>query len=121
MLCIQFHAPLLPLQSQLKHNKHPRTSQLLWLSSCEATQFFPHRPNNLSLLAPRTNAIPISLLLAASSEVKPGGDISVLLPVSAVLLSAYFLANFIVPTFIMKDLGFDKESEKQKGNDDNSN
>ena len=87
MLCIQFHAPLLPLQSQLKHNKHPRTPQLLWLSSCETTQLFPHRPNNLSLLAPRTNAIPNSLLLAASSEVKPGGDISVLLPVRLALFT----------------------------------
>ena len=71
MLCIQFHAPLLPLQSHLKHKKHSRTPQLLWLSSCEATQFFPHRPNNLSLLAPRTNAIPYSLLLGASSEAEP--------------------------------------------------
>nr|POE83010.1 hypothetical protein CFP56_42953 [Quercus suber] len=115
MLCIQFHAPLLPLQSQLKHKKHSRTPQLLWLSSCEATQFFPHRPNNLSLLAPRTNAIPFSLLLAASSEAEPADIKGQIQIISAVILSALFISNILLPIFIPKDLGFDMESEEQKG------
>ncbi|GMY31203.1 hypothetical protein FCV25MIE_26445 [Fagus crenata] len=117
MSCIQSHAPLLPLHSQLKHKTHPRTAQLLWLPSCERTEFIQHRPNKLSLLAPRINAIPDSLVLGASSTVK-GGDISVLLPTGAVLLFAYFITNFIMPIIVSKDLGLDKASEDQKRNDD---
>ncbi|KAL4618972.1 hypothetical protein ACB092_06G049000 [Castanea dentata] len=117
MLCIQFHAPLLPLQSQLKHNQHSRsrTPQLLWLSSCEANQFFPQRPKNLSLLAPRTNAIPYSLLLGVSSEAEPADIQGQLQIVSAVILSALFIAYILLPIFIPKDLSFDMESEEQKG------
>ncbi|XP_062170616.1 uncharacterized protein LOC133876363 [Alnus glutinosa] len=117
MGCIQFHTPLTPLHLHLKHKQPLRTTQLLWLSSNEPTELF-HRPNNLSPLAPTPKALPSLLDLSASSAAKSGGDLSVLLPTSAVLFLLYFIANFLVPNFIFKSLQSDEASEDQKQNDD---
>ncbi|XP_039140214.1 uncharacterized protein LOC120277431 [Dioscorea cayenensis subsp. rotundata] len=57
-----------------------------------------------------TPAINDGLIIAATSKA-PGGDISVLLPISALLLFMYFISNFVVPSFIMKDLGTAVEEE----------
>jgi len=38
---------------------------------------------------------------------------------SAVLLSAYFIANFVVPGFLTNSFGYDKSNEEQKVDDSN--
>lgn len=48
------------------------------------------------------------------------GDLSTLLPISAVLLSAYFIANFVVPGFLTNSFGDEKSNEEQKVEDVNA-
>ncbi|KAM0952204.1 hypothetical protein DsansV1_C03g0033911 [Dioscorea sansibarensis] len=52
----------------------------------------------------QTLAINDALIIAATSKA-PGGDVSVLLPISALLLFMYFISNFVVPSYVMKGLG----------------
>ncbi|KAJ0983033.1 hypothetical protein J5N97_011288 [Dioscorea zingiberensis] len=51
----------------------------------------------------QTPVIDNALVVAVTSKA-PGGEISVLLPISAVLLFMYFISNFFVPSIVMKDL-----------------
>ncbi|XP_030444264.1 uncharacterized protein LOC115666725 [Syzygium oleosum] len=46
------------------------------------------------------------------------GDISVFLQTGAVMLLAYFIANFVVPNLISKYMGFDKINEGEDSEDD---
>ncbi|XP_030553272.1 uncharacterized protein LOC115757227 [Rhodamnia argentea] len=55
--------------------------------------------------------------LAAAAPAKTG-DISVFLQTGAVLLLAYWIANFVVPDLISKYLGFDKINEDENSEDD---
>ncbi|KAL8462513.1 hypothetical protein ACS0TY_033518 [Phlomoides rotata] len=48
------------------------------------------------------NALPSTILLATTSSL-PTAKLSVLLQTSAVCLIAYWVANFVVPNFILKD------------------
>ncbi|XP_042485227.1 uncharacterized protein LOC122065484 [Macadamia integrifolia] len=59
----------------------------------------------------RTQALAASsLVLGAASPPASTGDVSVLLQMSAVLLMAYWISNFVVPDIISKALHFDKPS-----------
>ncbi|KOM24792.1 hypothetical protein LR48_Vigan2534s000100 [Vigna angularis] len=42
------------------------------------------------------------------------GDLSSLLPISGVLLSMYFVANFVVPGFLANSFSKDESNENQK-------
>ncbi|URD76186.1 hypothetical protein MUK42_08394 [Musa troglodytarum] len=63
-----------------------------------------HRHNLLFLaISPTQQALGNSLDAAATSPAA-AGDLSVLVPVSALLLSIYWVANFIVPGMITREL-----------------
>ncbi|ONK74944.1 uncharacterized protein A4U43_C03F11710 [Asparagus officinalis] len=51
----------------------------------------------------RIRALNTAVTIAVNSSAH-GGDISVLIPVSAVLLFMYWIANFVVPDIVQKDL-----------------
>ncbi|WOL13010.1 hypothetical protein Cni_G21779 [Canna indica] len=79
-----------------------RTSQLLFL-----TKPPKHRHHNpLFLAATPTQALNNTALVAASTSpaAHVGGDLSVLIPISVLLLAMYWVANFIVPGMISEDL-----------------
>ncbi|KAJ1691953.1 hypothetical protein LUZ63_016108 [Rhynchospora breviuscula] len=59
----------------------------------------------------RAQTLNMALSLVADSSPR---DISVLLPVSALLIFVYWIANFVVPKFIMEDLQKD-ETPDNKG------
>ncbi|KGN45072.1 hypothetical protein Csa_016451 [Cucumis sativus] len=65
----------------------------------------------------KTNSILPTSLILGNSTIPPSqsGDISVLLPISGVLLIAYLLANFIFPEFIMKSYRSDDENDGKGG------
>ncbi|KAK2990034.1 hypothetical protein RJ640_004712 [Escallonia rubra] len=118
MKCIHYcHRPLTPLFSQLNYKQKMKGVGLLWLSTTEPTA--PLRRRNISSpTAPqRTKAINPSMVLGASPPAATG-DLSVLLQTSAVLLFAYWIANFVVPDIIAKDLQLDKAGEEQKSIDE---
>ncbi|CAL0307392.1 unnamed protein product [Lupinus luteus] len=112
MKCLQFHSSLLPMHAKLKQQQHHivQTTKQLWLSSSEPSMAIPHSHHFPSL---RTKALPDSIVVAATSP-PYSSDLSAFLPISALLLSVYFLANFIFPEFITKYFGFDKQNEEQK-------
>ncbi|PNX93098.1 hypothetical protein L195_g016247 [Trifolium pratense] len=89
------------------------TTKLLWGEPSKNVSYSKHFSSASSL---RTKAIPHFIVAAATSPPKPG-DPSTFLPVSALLLSVYFIANFIVPDFLTKYFGFDKVNEDQKVDD----
>ncbi|XP_040989889.1 uncharacterized protein LOC121237278 [Juglans microcarpa x Juglans regia] len=121
MWCIQFRTPLIPRHSHLKHKQHlMSTPQLLRFTINEPADLIPLRQNHLSLPSPRAYAIPNSLVLGVSSPAKSGSDLSILLLTSAALFFLYFIANFIVPSFISKSFQLDNTSEDQERNDDSS-
>ncbi|KAI3456913.1 hypothetical protein Pfo_013576, partial [Paulownia fortunei] len=61
------------------------------------------------VLSLRTRALPSPIFFAATSPVT--GKLSVLLQTSAVCLFAYWVANFVVPNIILKDLQSNKTNE----------
>ncbi|KAG5053383.1 hypothetical protein AAZX31_02G275100 [Glycine max] len=106
MKCLQLQSSLLPLHAKLKpqpnHTSH--TSQII------RAQHFPLASDPLT-----TKALPHSMVVAPAQS----GDLSTFLPISAVLLSAYFIANFVVPGFLTNSFGYDKSNEEQKVDDSN--
>ncbi|KAH6822807.1 hypothetical protein C2S53_017103 [Perilla frutescens var. hirtella] len=67
--------------------------------------------NDFSLSTPR--ALPSLIILATTAP--PAGKLSVLLQTGAVCLVAYWVANFVVPGIILKDL----QSKHTNQNDEN--
>lgn len=61
-------------------------------------------------------ATPASLFLAATSPPN-SGDFSVIFQTSAVMLFMYWIANFVVPEFVMKDLQVDEANKDAKEED----
>ncbi|KAK7276858.1 hypothetical protein RIF29_18004 [Crotalaria pallida] len=117
MMCLQLHSSLLPMHAKLKQQQHHhigQTTKLLWLTSSEPSRTIPHSHLFPSL---RAKALPDFIVAAASTPPAKSGDLSAFLPVSALLLSLYFISNFIVPEFISKSFGFDKLNEDQKVDD----
>ncbi|KAL3736351.1 hypothetical protein ACJRO7_025325 [Eucalyptus globulus] len=58
--------------------------------------------------------------LTAAAPMKTG-DVSVILVTGSVLLFAYWIANFVVPDWLSKYLGFDKINEGENSEDDDKN
>ncbi|KAK3025566.1 hypothetical protein RJ639_041044 [Escallonia herrerae] len=118
MKCLHCHRPLTPLFSRLNYKQKMKGVGLLWLSTTEPAALLQRR--NISSPAPgRTKAITSSLVLGASPTAATG-DLSVLLQTSALLLFAYWIANFVVPDIIAKDLQLDKSGEEQKPVDEDA-
>ncbi|XP_057486418.1 uncharacterized protein LOC130772544 [Actinidia eriantha] len=108
MRCLHCHSPFSPSFSHPKFIQPPNTS-LLQLTRTHPTKCLYKK--NTSLKAIHSSA----LVLATA---KPG-DVSVLLQTSTVLLFVYWIANFVVPDILMKDLQSDQTSKDRKPNDDN--
>ncbi|KAA8523660.1 hypothetical protein F0562_010083 [Nyssa sinensis] len=110
MRCIHSHSSFLPLLSQLKHKQQLERVNLLWLTHNDPAR--PLHRQRIPSVAPlsTTKAISTSLILGVTSPAE-SGDITVLLQTSAVLLFVYWIANFVVPEIISKEL--------QKPDDDN--
>ncbi|KAL5735895.1 hypothetical protein ACOSP7_030356 [Xanthoceras sorbifolium] len=115
-VCLYSPLPSLNSQSQPKTVHHHRRQQkiltandkLLWLSTSKTTTLPRWR---------RTNAVPDPQSLLVTAAVTPpakSGDITNFLQVSAGLFFIYLVANFVVPYFISKYLGFDQVNEDQK-------
>ncbi|XP_020092656.1 uncharacterized protein LOC109713103 [Ananas comosus] len=87
----------------------PLRSQNIQKLRSNLPQLFPKKGAKLThTLAsyPRLRAAALGdgLILAATNSPAAGGDVSVLIPISVVLLLVYWIANFVVPEMIMKDL-----------------
>ncbi|KAK7372009.1 hypothetical protein VNO80_05377 [Phaseolus coccineus] len=110
MRCLQLQSSLLPLHAKLKHQLHhiSHTSKLFCLSTHQLPRLL-HSPSPTPL---STKALP-HLMVVAPAE---SGDISSLLPIGGVLLSMYFVANFVVPGFLANS--FAKSNEEQKVDDE---
>ncbi|XP_004491411.1 uncharacterized protein [Cicer arietinum] len=115
MTCLHhFYSSLLPIHATIKpqqqqHIGMGHTTKLFWGEPTTCNHF----PSASSL---STKALPHFIVAAATSPPKPG-DPSTFLPVSALLISVYFIANFVVPDFLTKYFGFDKLNEDQKVDD----
>ncbi|RDX94358.1 hypothetical protein CR513_23278, partial [Mucuna pruriens] len=114
MRCLQLQPSLLPLHAKLKLQLHriKQTTKLFWLSTHQP----PRGQHFTSASSLNTKALP-HLMIVAPAE---SGDLSTLLPISAVLLSMYFIANFLVPAFLTNSSGYDKSDEVQKVDDVNA-
>ncbi|KAI4307987.1 hypothetical protein L6164_031108 [Bauhinia variegata] len=120
MNCIQFHSSLLPLHSKLRYQHHQEQTRFLWLSGNEPVKPFPQ--SQLFLPSPSsavTKALPHSIVFAAASLPPNSNDMSDFdfLQTCVLLLSVYFIANFIVPEFLSKYFGFDQVNRDQKMDD----
>ncbi|CAI8586889.1 unnamed protein product [Vicia faba] len=119
MTCLNLHSPLFLMHAKLKLQQHhigmEHTTKLLWGEEPSRTN--PHCKNFSSASnSLRTKAIPDFIVVAATSPPKPG-DPSTFLPVSALLISVYFISNFVVPDIITKYFGLDKVTEDKKVDD----
>ncbi|XP_061342251.1 uncharacterized protein LOC133288495 [Gastrolobium bilobum] len=121
MMCLQLHSSLLPMHTKLKVQQHPigHTTKLFWLSTSEPSRTVPQNQHFPSASPLRTKALPHSIVVAATAPAE-SGDLSAFLPMSALLLSVYFIANFIVPEFLTKQYGFDELKADQKVDDVNA-
>ncbi|KAG5109367.1 hypothetical protein JHK82_038590 [Glycine max] len=114
MGCLHLQPSLIPFplhakfKPQLHHMRH--TTKLFWLTTHQ-----PPRGQHLPSASPlSTKALPHLVVVAPAQS----GDLSTLLPISAVLLSAYFIANFVVPGFFTNSFGYDKSSNEEQKVDD---
>ncbi|CAL9063473.1 unnamed protein product [Musa banksii] len=109
-------SPSLPPHSFLSHHsakpRRRRSAQLLLLTKS------PRHRHNLLFLAvsPTQQALSNSLHAAATSPAA-AGDLSVLVPISALLLFIYWVTNFIVPGMITKELQ-SETSEQEAGTEE---
>ncbi|BAT80697.1 uncharacterized protein HKW66_Vig0134080 [Vigna angularis] len=109
MRCLQLQSSLLlPFHAKLKHQLYnvSHTSKLFCLSTHQPPCFL-HLSSSTPL---STKALP-HLMVVAPAE---SGDLSSLLPISGVLLSMYFVANFVVPGFLANSFSKDESNENQK-------
>ncbi|XP_011095412.1 uncharacterized protein LOC105174880 [Sesamum indicum] len=106
MKCINSQSQLSPLPSHHKY-KH---------QFCESKPSSMRlNPNGFSFVSLRTRSLPPSPIFLAATSPAAAGNLSVLLQTSAVCLFAYFVANFVVPELILKDLR-SKEANKDGEN-----
>ncbi|KAK1407019.1 hypothetical protein QVD17_38629 [Tagetes erecta] len=78
-----------------------------------------HLPNNV-----RTKPMAVTsshMVVLAVNSPATAGDISVLIPTSVLFFFLYWIANFVVPKMIMKDLETDDANQDQNANDQNFN
>uniref|UniRef100_A0A2P2LEU4 Uncharacterized protein MANES_15G070100 n=1 Tax=Rhizophora mucronata TaxID=61149 RepID=A0A2P2LEU4_RHIMU len=114
MKCIQSHCPFLPLHSRIKHKQPLKADALLLPFREGTTRAGFERSQKLPM---RTRVITSSFILGATSAVK-AGDISVLLQTGGLLLLMYGITNFVVPSFISKNLRPEKANMEPVIEDD---
>ncbi|KAL2316736.1 hypothetical protein Fmac_030612 [Flemingia macrophylla] len=108
-LCPQLQSSVPPLPAKLKL----RHTTILFQTSTHR----PPRGKNLpSASSLSTNALPHLMVVAPAQS----GDLSTLLPISVVLVLAYFIANFVVPGFLINSSGYDESKEEEKDADVNA-
>ncbi|KAL8127323.1 hypothetical protein AgCh_014296 [Apium graveolens] len=108
MTCICFQFPLFTVLQQLKQPRQMKKTSTYH----DAIRFQHRRQNIVSPL--RTNALTSSLVLGVESVAAYSGDLKVLLRTTTGLLFVYWIANFVVPELIMKDLQSDNTEEDQE-------
>nr|XP_043638774.1 uncharacterized protein LOC122609889 [Erigeron canadensis] len=79
----------------------------------------PARTKSSSTMASMGAGITSSVVLAVNSPATTG-DLSVLIPTSAVFLFLYWIANFVVPEFVVKDLESQDASKERSQNEKES-
>ncbi|XP_027333968.1 uncharacterized protein LOC113848555 [Abrus precatorius] len=119
MRCIQLQSSLLSHSLHAKHKPKlhhiMQKTQLFWLSTTHQPPRGHHLPSASSL---STKALSHCVVVAnAITPPAKSGDISTLLPISAVLLLVYFVGNFVVPGFLTKSFGYDNSNEDQEIDD----
>ncbi|KAK6153809.1 hypothetical protein DH2020_013448 [Rehmannia glutinosa] len=87
--CESLHSPLFSEHND-KHQNWPANKPCMLKAN---------RNSYPSLVSLRTRAVP-----ALAAALQPAGKLSVLLQTSAVCLFAYWVANFVMPEIILKDL-----------------
>ncbi|KAL2523709.1 Uncharacterized protein Adt_08763 [Abeliophyllum distichum] len=116
MKCINCHSSLSPTLSERRYTQI-KTDNFLRFSSVKSA-WLQKGGNGFSPVSVRTMALPSYPFLAAASPAA-SPDLAVLLRTSALLLFAYWIANFVVPQIVYKDLQFDKTDENNSPNDKN--
>ncbi|KAK6153845.1 hypothetical protein DH2020_013484 [Rehmannia glutinosa] len=94
MRCINCESLHYPLFSEQHNDKHQN-----WPANKLPCMVKANRNSYRSLVSLRTRAAP-----ALAAALQPAGKLSVLLQTSAVCLFAYWVANFVMPEIILKDL-----------------
>ncbi|GJZ34837.1 hypothetical protein Tco_0580654 [Tanacetum coccineum] len=102
------------------HTKLLPTQKLNWFSTPSGIS-----PRHSNIYLPLNHVRTMSMGVASSSMVvlavnSPAttGDLSVLIPTSAAFLLLYYIANFVVPEILMKDLEADDATRDQNPNED---
>ncbi|CAK8538829.1 unnamed protein product [Lathyrus sativus] len=112
MTCLHLHASLFPMHTKLKQQQQhhigmEHTTKLLW---GEPSRTDPHCKSFSSASSLRTKAIPDFIVVAATSPPRPG-DLSTFVPISVLLVTVYFISNFVVPDILTKNFGFDEDKK----------
>ncbi|KAL2472955.1 uncharacterized protein Fot_48691 [Forsythia ovata] len=117
MKCINCHSPLSLTPFEGRYMQQIKTDKFFLFSSAKSA-WLQKSWNGFSPVSVRTMALPASPFLAAVSPAA-SPDLAVLLRTSALLLFAYWIANFVVPQIVYKDLQLDKTNENNSPNDKN--
>ncbi|KAF5807450.1 hypothetical protein HanXRQr2_Chr05g0233861 [Helianthus annuus] len=110
----------------IHHHHHHHTPPLSTLSKWSSRHTPPptgvlrrHFPNHV-----RTKPMAVTsshLVVLTVNSPAAAGDISILIPTSVAFIFLYWIANFVVPGIIMKDLQADDANKDQNANDQNLN
>ncbi|PIA26933.1 hypothetical protein AQUCO_08500020v1 [Aquilegia coerulea] len=127
MECIHNHYQLLPISSHVKLKNNSKTAKLLWLPIKEPTDLVRRQQNFSSILSQRTQVLNNSSLLVgltsspsiATATTNTGPNITVFIATSASLLFLYWIANFFVPSIVIKHLDSTNSNDEQESDDNN--
>ncbi|CAA3014558.1 Hypothetical predicted protein [Olea europaea subsp. europaea] len=114
MKCIDCHSLRSPTLSESRYMQEIKPAKFFCFSSKKSAWL----QQDWKRFSVTTRALPSSPFLAAV-PLAASPDIAVLLQTSAILLFAYWIANFVVPRMVYKDLQFDKTDENKSPNDKN--
>uniref|UniRef100_A0A7N0VBJ6 Uncharacterized protein n=1 Tax=Kalanchoe fedtschenkoi TaxID=63787 RepID=A0A7N0VBJ6_KALFE len=93
-----------------------RNSNYTWLCRSEPTRFLrhPQRSSSVNNWTAATAISTASLVLADVAQ--PKGDIYVFLQTGGLMLMAYLMTNFVVPTIVSKQLQLDESAAREPDN-----
>ncbi|MCD7452445.1 hypothetical protein HAX54_016552 [Datura stramonium] len=125
MNCLRIPSPILLKISTNKFRWQHYKSKPFWLVEQQqqhynaklATGFVKGKRS--VLISPIRAVVDIPFLLAANSPAAAPRDLSVLLQTSGVMLFMYWITNFVVPQFILKDLQDDDSTTNNNKADEN--
>ncbi|KAD4386054.1 hypothetical protein E3N88_26223 [Mikania micrantha] len=94
------------------HHTPPQSNNFHWFSTPTRTGLQRYFPNHVKT---KPMALTSShLVVLAVSPPATTGDMSVLIPTSVAFIFLYWIANFVIPEIIMKDLQSDNEKEEDQ-------